>query len=108
METAYLVNSILVTVFSLGFLSYIVWLGFKVVGLSGELRQLEYDTNSRVDSTEKDLASGNDEVWRNFDKVDSRFDQRITDEGKSYWDEFEVIHRRSDEIERVLYNVNKD
>ena len=108
METAYLVNSILVTVFSLGFLSYIVWLGFKVVGLSGELRQLEYDIHTRVDSTEKDLASGNDEVWRNFDKVDSRFDQRITDEGKSYWNEFEVIHRRSDEIERVLYNINKD
>ncbi len=105
METAIIVNSILVTVFSLGFLSYIVWLGFKVVRLSRELRQLEYDTNTRVDSTEKDLDASSDEVWRNFDRLDSRFDQRITDEGKSYWEEIEIIHRRCDEIERLL---NKD
>ena len=74
MATAYLVNGILVTVFSLGFLSYIVWLGFKVVRLSGELRQLEYDINTRVDSTEKDLDAADDAVWRNFDRLDSRFD----------------------------------
>ncbi len=91
METAIIVNGILVTVFSLGFLSYTVWLGFKVVRLSGELRQLEYDTNTRVDSTEKDLDASNDEVWRNFDKVDSRFDKRVTEEVDSLYREIESL-----------------
>lgn len=91
METIAIVNAILVTVFSLGFLSYIVWLGFKVVRLSGELRQLEYDINTRVDSTEKDLDAADDAVWRNFDKVDSRFDRRVNDEVEALYREIESI-----------------
>lgn len=98
METAIIVNGILVTVFSLGFLSYVVWLGFKVVRLSGELAQLEYDANTRVDSLERTIDSGNDEVWRNFDRLDSRFDKRITDD-------VEALYR---EIENVQDVVNKD
>jgi hypothetical protein len=105
METAIIVNSILVTVFGLGFLSYTVWLGFKVVRLSGELKQLEYNTDSRSEETERMIGSLDSEVWKNFDKVDSRFDQRITDELREVWNEFEVHHRRSTEIESVL---NKD
>jgi len=98
METAIIVNGILVTVFSLGFLSYVVWLGFKVVRLSGELAQLEYDANTRVDSLERTIGSENDEVWRNFDRLDSRFDKRITDD-------VEALYR---EIENVQDVVNKD
>lgn len=105
METAIIVNSILVTVFGLGFLSYTVWLGFKVVRLSGELKQLEYNTDSRSEETERMIGHLDSEVWKNFDKVDSRFDQRITDELREVWNEFEVHHRRSKEIESVL---NKD
>jgi hypothetical protein len=105
METAIIVNSILVTVFGLGFLSYTVWLGFKVVRLSGELKQLEYNTNSRSEETERMIGHLDSEVWKNFDKVDSRFDQRITDELRGVWNEFEVYDRRSTEIESVL---NKD
>jgi hypothetical protein len=105
METAIIVNSILVTVFGLGFLSYTVWLGFKVVRLSGELKQLEYNTNSRDEETERMIGHLDSEVWKNFDKVDSRFDQRITDELRGVWNEFEVYDRRSTEIESVL---NKD
>ena len=98
METAIIVNGILVTVFSLGFLSYIVWLGFKVVRLSGELAQLDYDANARFDSLERTIDSETDEVWRNFDRLDSRFDKRITDD-------VEVLYR---EIEKVQDVVNKD
>jgi len=105
METAIIVNSILVTVFGLGFLSYTVWLGFKVVRLSGELKQLEYNTNSLAEETERMIGDHCSEVWRNFDKVDSRFDQRITDELRGVWDEFEVHNNRFAEIESVL---NKD
>ena len=98
METAIIVNSILVTVFGLGFFSYIVWLGFKVVRLSGELRQIEYDVNMHVDSLVRTIDSGNDEVWRNFDKLDSRFDKRISDD-------LTAISREIDVVRDVL---NKD
>jgi hypothetical protein len=108
METAIIVNGILVTVFSLGFLSYTVWLGFKVVRLSGELKQLEYSTNSRAEETETMIGHLDSEVWRNFDKVDSRFDQRITDELRGVWNDFEVHNNRFIEIESVLNNTNKD
>jgi len=108
METAIIVNGILVTVFSLGFLSYVVWLGFNVVRLSGELKQLEYSTNSRAEETETMIGHLDSEVWRNFDKVDSRFDQRITDELREVWNEFEARSHHVAEIESVLNNTNKD
>ena len=107
-ETAIIVNGILMIVFSLGFLSYTVWLGFKVVRLSGELTQLVHEVNEHVDALERTIDSGNDEVWRNFDKSDSRLDRRITDELREVWNEFEVHNNRFVEIESVLNNTNKD
>jgi len=91
-ETAIIVNGILMIAFSLGFLSYTVWLGFKVVRLSGELTQLVHEVNEHVDALERTIDSENDEVWRNFDVSDSRLDRRINDEVEELYREIGRLH----------------
>ena len=78
METTIIINGILMTILGLGFLSYIVWLGFRSTKLSGSLNEEVYEIHRKIDNLYREFDNKSDDLHRELDKLDSRFDRKMS------------------------------
>ena len=90
MEITQIVNITLYTLVAVGFVSYIIWLGFSVVSVKRKLEETINNTNLEVDDINRYIDSAVTETHRSIDsldihhtqcndRLDSRLDFKITE-----------------------------
>jgi DNA anti-recombination protein RmuC len=116
METTIITNVVLMTVLGLGFLSYLVWLGFKLNKLSELRREEVYEINTKIDNLHRQmgnnidelnrkLQNSLDEIYRDIDKVDSRFDRKLSDLDEDFSRRIEDIYTQNDKSVNEIYST---
>lgn len=78
MET--IINVVLISLLSFMFLSYTIWLGYRVVKLSTQNREMITSNEREIDNLCRFLAERTGAIERQTDIIDSRFDRKLNDE----------------------------